>query len=152
MDSGAYRMQGDLIGRWAVLKAIPWYSIPEAPSTVVQIGQEHFVGCIDRNHNRRCDSGDPSGELGFDYRIWMRYEPDTRGLIKGNCIHPITSGTGDFARARGLITMHDVPAGLNKVRTTYRGEIVLNALPSEQRPLPYNAGEAYPRGTWANGC
>jgi hypothetical protein len=151
-DSGAYRVQGDLIGRWAILETQPWYSIPEAPSTVVQIGQEHFVGCIDRNHNRRCDSGDPSGELVFDYRIWMRYEPDTGRLIKGNCVHPITSGTGDFARTRGLITMRDVPAGPNKVRITYRGEIVLNAFPSELIPLQDNAGEAYLPGTRTNGC
>ena len=29
-----------------------WYSIPEAPWTVVQIGKEYLVGCVDRNHNR----------------------------------------------------------------------------------------------------
>ena len=45
-DGGAYRMRGDLIGRWAVFKTAPWYSIPEAPWTVVQIGKEYFVGCV----------------------------------------------------------------------------------------------------------
>jgi hypothetical protein len=151
-DDGAHRMRGDLLGRWAVLKTAPWYSIPEAPSTVIQTGQEHFVGCIDRNHNRRCDPGDPSGEMRLDYRIWMRYEPGTGRLIKGNCVHPITSGTADFAHTRGLITMHDVPAGPNKARTTYQGEIVLNAPPGKQVPLPDNAGEAYLPGARANGC
>jgi hypothetical protein len=145
-------MRGDLIGRWAVLKTLPWYSIPEAPSTVVQAGTEHFLGCIDRNHNRRCDHSDPSGEMRFYYRIWMRYEPDTGRVIKGNCAHLITSGTRDFANTRGLITMHDVPAGPNKVRTTYGGEIVLNALLQEQVPPLDNAGEAHFPGARANGC
>ncbi len=151
-DGGAYRMRGDLLGRWAVLKTAPWYSIPEAPSTVVQTGKEHFVGCVDRNHNRRCDSGDASGELRFYYVIWMRYEPSTGRVIKGNCVHPITSGAGDFAGAGGVLTMHEVPAGPKKVRTIYRGEIVLNALPDEQVPLPDNAGEAPLPGPGANGC
>jgi hypothetical protein len=151
-DGGASRMRGDLIGRWAVLKTAPWYSIPETPWTVVQFGQEYFVGCIDRNHNRRCDSGDASGELRFDYKIWLRYEPDTGRLIKGNCVHPIISGAGDFAGARGVLTIYDMPAGPNKVRTTYRGEILLNAPPGEQVPLPNNAGEADLPGAGANGC
>ena len=151
-DGAAYRMRGDLIGRWAVFKTAPWYSIPEEPSTVVQIGKEHFMGCVDRNRNRRCDSGDTSGELLFDYRIWMRYEPATGRVIKGNCLHPITSGAGDFAGAGGVLTMHEVPAGPKKVRTMYRGEIVLNALPSERVPLPDHAGEADLPGAGANGC
>ena len=151
-DGGAYRMQGGLIGRWAVFKTAPWYAIPETPWTVEQIGQEHFVGCIDRNHNRRCDSGDASGELRFYYKIWMRYEPGTGRLIKGNCVHPITSGAGDFAGAGGMFTMHEVPAGPKNVRTIYRGEIVLNALPSEQIPLPDNAGEVGLPGAGTNGC
>jgi hypothetical protein len=150
-DGGAYRMRGDLIGRWAVFKTAPWYSMPEAPWTVMQIGKEHFVGCVDRNHNRRCDSGDTSGELLFDYMTWMRYELGTGRVIKGNCVHPITSGAGDFAGAGGVLTMHEVPAGPKKVRTIYRGEIVLNAVPDEQVPLPDNAGAHLP-GAGANGC
>jgi hypothetical protein len=150
-DGGAYRMRGDLIGRWAVFKTAPWYSIPEAPWTVAQTAKEHFVGCVDRNHNRRCDSGDASGELSFYYMIWMRYEPGTGRVIKSNCLHPITSGAGDFAGAGGVLRMHEVPAGPKKVRT-YRGEIVLNALPSEQVPLPDNAGGAYLPEARANSC
>ena len=151
-DGGAYRMRGDLIGRWAVFKTAPWYSIPEAPGTVVQIGKEYFVGCVDRNHNRRCDSGDASGELLFYSMMWMRYEVGTGRVIKGNCVHPITSGAGDFAGAGGVITMHEVPAGPKRVRTIYRGEIVLNAHPGEQVPLPDNAGEADLPGAGANDC
>jgi hypothetical protein len=150
-DGAGYRMRGDLIGRWAVFKTAPWYSIPEAPSTVVQIGKEHFVGCFDRNHNRRCDSGDASGELLFDYKIWMRYEPATGRVIKGNCVHRITSGAGDFAGAGGVLTKQDVPDGPKKVRTIYRGEIVLNVLPHKQVSLPDNTGEDLP-GAGANGC
>jgi hypothetical protein len=150
-DGGAYRMRGDLIGRWAVLKTAPWYSLPDAPGTVVQTRKEYFVGCVDRNHNRRCDSGDASGELSFDYMTWMRYEPSAGRLIRGSCLHPITSGAGDFAGAGGLLTIHEVPAGPKKVRTIYQGEIVLNALPNEQAPIPYNAGGADLAGAGA-GC
>ena len=150
-DGAGYRMRGDLIGRWVVFKMAPWYSIPEAPSTVVQIGREHFVGCVDRNHDRRCDSGDASGELLFDYKIWMRFEPATGRVIKGNCVHLITSGAGDFAGAGGVLTLQDVPAGPKKVRTIYRGEIVLNALAHKQVSLPDNAGEDLP-GARANSC
>jgi hypothetical protein len=82
----------------------------------------------------------------------MRYEPDTGRLIKGACVHPIISGAGDFEGARGVLTLHEVPAGPKRVRTIYRGEIVLNALPSDQAPLPLNAGEAYLPGARDNGC
>jgi hypothetical protein len=150
-DGGPYGMRGDLIGRWAVLQTLPWYSLRDAPSTIVQAGKEHFLGCIDRNDNGRCDPGDPSGRMRFDYRIWMRYEASTDQLIRGNCAHWIISGTGDFARTRGQITMHDMPAGPNKLRTVYSGEIVLNAFPSEQVPLQDNGGEAFP-GAPTNGC
>ena len=67
-------------------------------------------------------------------------------------MHPITSGAGDFAGGGGMLTIQEVPAGPKKVRTIYRGEIVLNALPSEQVPLPNNAGEADLGGAGATGC
>jgi len=45
----------------------------------------------------RCDSSDTSGELRFDYLLWIKYDPKTGQPIEGKCVHPITSGTKDFA-------------------------------------------------------
>jgi hypothetical protein len=133
-DQGRYWMSGNLIGRWTVLTAetLPGYAIPEAPWTLVQTGQERFDGCIDQNHSKHCDSDDPLGALSFHYVAWIRYEPNTGRLIEGNCVHPITSGSQDFAGARGVLTMHDIPVGRGEgVRTVYQGKIVLNAVPNE---------------------
>lgn len=51
-------------------------------------------------------------------------------LIKGQCVHPITGGSGACRGARGLLNMVDTPVG-EEVKTTYEGDIVLNAVPSE---------------------
>ena len=138
-EQGRYSMLGDLIGRWTIRSArgLPGYFIPEAPWTMVQTGQERFVGCVDRNHSQRCDPGEPSGALGFDYVLWMQYDPDSGWLIEGKCLHPVTGGSGDFAGARGVLTMLAGPVGRGEqVNSTYKGEIVLNAIPNERAMLP----------------
>ena len=91
-DQGMYRMRGDLLGRWVVLSAVtlpPGYYETEAQWRVVQTGRRQFVGCLDRNHNRRCDSSDISGELRFDYLLWIKYDPKTGRPIEGKCVHPL---------------------------------------------------------------
>ena len=138
-DQGMYRMRGDLLGRWVVLSAVtlpPGYYETQAQWRVVQTGRKQFLGCLDRNHNRRCDSSDTSGELRFDYLLWIKYDPKTGQPIEGKCVHPITSGRKDFAGARGVLTMHDAPPGHKKIHT-YQGEIVLNAVANE----PVAAGQ-----------
>ena len=85
---------------------------------------------------RRCDPGEPSGALGFDYVLWMQYDPDSGWLIEGNCLHPVTGGSGDFAGARGVLTMLAGPVGRGEqINSTYKGEIVLNAIPNERAVL-----------------
>ena len=153
-DQGRYWMSGDLIGRWTVLTAetLPGYAIPEVPWTLVQTGQERFDGCIDQDHTKHCDSGDPLGALSFDYLVWIRYEPNTGRRIEGNCVHPITSGTQDFAGARGALTMHDIQVGRGEEsRTRYQGKIVLNAAPNEW-PAPQNDDVSAVSGARAVGC
>ena len=153
-DQGRYWMSGDLIGRWTVLTAetLPGYAIPEVPWTLVQTGQERFDGCIDQNQTKHCDSGDPLGALSFDYLVWIRYEPNTGRRIEGNCVHPITSGTQDFAGARGALTMHDIQVGRGEeIRTRYQGKIVLNAAPNEW-PAPQNDDVSAVSGGRAVGC
>ena len=95
----------------------------------VEAGTEVFKGCIDRNHNGRCGASDVSGELRLAFLYWAYYDLDGN-LIKGQCTHPITGGTEAFVGARGLLDMVDRPVG-DEVKTTYRGEIILNAVPSE---------------------
>ena len=132
---GTYLMQGDLIGRWTVRGApgFAGYSIPEAPWTLVQTAQERFVGCLDQNYSRRCDTGEPSGALAFDYALWMQYDPDFGWLVKGKCLHSITGGSGDFTGARGVLLMYRGPAGRGEeVNSIYKGEIVLDAIPNER--------------------
>ena len=99
-EQGRYSMLGDLIGRWTIRSArgLPGYLVPEAPWTMVQTGQERFVGCVDRNHSQRCDPGEPSGALGFDYVLWMQYDPDSGWLIEGKCLHPSHRRVGRFRR------------------------------------------------------
>jgi len=153
-DQGRYWMSGDLIGRWTVLTAetLPGYAIPEAPWTLLQTGQERFDGCIDQNQTKHCDSGDPLGALSFDYLVWIRYEPNTGRPIEGNCVHPITSGTQDFAGARGALTMHDIQVGRGEEsRTRYQGKIVLNAAPNEW-PVPQTDDVSAASGARAVGC
>ena len=65
--------------------------------------------------------------------MWIRYEPNTGRLIEGNCVHPITSGTQDFAGARGVLTMHDIQGRGEEGRTRYQGKIVLNAVRTSGR-------------------
>jgi hypothetical protein len=52
-------------------------------------------------------------------------------LLHGNCVHPITGGSGSFRKAVGVIFMDDTPTG-NTVVTTYRGTIEYRASTSGQ--------------------
>ncbi len=153
-EQGRYSMVGDLIGHWTVRSArgIAGYSIPEEAWTRVQTGQERFIGCLDGNHSRRCDPGEPSGALAFDYVLWMHYDPHSGWLIKGPCLHPITGGSGDFAGARGVLLMRDGPGGRGEeINSMYKGEIVLNAIPNE-RAVPHNTDAPPGSAVRAAGC
>ena len=98
---------------------------------IIEKGLERFEGCLDLNHNRHCD-GNRKGKFRADYIYWATFNPHTGRLIKGECIHPITGGQGVFAGLRGLINVNDKPVGKNGVVSTYKGELVLNAVPGER--------------------
>jgi hypothetical protein len=134
-EQGRYSMLGDLIGRWTIRSApgSAGYSLPETPWTRVQTGQERFVGCLDRNYSQECETGEPSGALGFNYALWKQYDPDYGWLVKGKCLHSITGGSGDFTGARGALLMYRGPAGRGEeVNSIYKGEIALNAMLNER--------------------
>jgi hypothetical protein len=87
-------------------------------------------GCIDRRpRDGECTRRDHRGELHLAFLHWASFDLDGN-LIKGQCVHPITGGKGAFAGARGVLRMVDRPVG-DRVRTTYRGHIRLNAVSTE---------------------
>ena len=123
-----YAMEGDLVGEW-LLKPVgpPLY---KSKTFYSDAGIESFTGCIDRNRNGKCGKRDRRGTMNTTYIYWASFESDGTTLIKGQCTHPITGGTGAFKGARGVLNMYDRLVG-DEVKTTYRGNIVLNAVPEE---------------------
>jgi hypothetical protein len=121
-----YRSYGGLLGDLWIVTFVPLY---ESDSLMIATGTERFVGCVDVNHNKKCGTREPSGELRFDYVQWATFDPSTGALIEGNCVHPITGGGGRFEGARGLVTMHDAVVN-GDVLTTYQGTVVLDAAPA----------------------
>jgi hypothetical protein len=124
-DNGAYRMRGDLVGRWTVLTG---KVLHQSPTLIVLSGKERFRGCLDENHDKRCGTGDAAGAMSFAYLYWASFDHDGN-LIRGQCVHPVTGGTRAFAGARGVLRMFDTPTG-DAVRTTYRGRLVLGDGPA----------------------
>jgi hypothetical protein len=132
--NGKYVMRGDLVGDWLYVPRTP--PLHSSDTMYVEAGTEVFKGCIDQNDNGKCGPADLRGELRLTFLYWAYYDLDGN-LIKGQCTHPITGGRGAFVGARGLLDMVDRPVG-DEVKTTYRGEIILNAVPSEG-PAPASA-------------
>ncbi len=89
-----------------------------------------FVGCLARRGDGKCGRHDLSGTITFDYIAWQNNDENGK-LVKGQCTHPVTGGTEDFAGSRGVISIYDTPVG-SKVMSTYKGDIELNAVPSEK--------------------
>jgi hypothetical protein len=129
-DTFRYKMRGDLVGAWTM---VPGPALHEMPTLYVESGTEYFLGCVDLDRNGRCGRHEPRGRLTSTYLYWASF--DAKGaLLRGQCVHPVTGGTKDFRGARGVIKMFDRPVGKD-VRTTYRGHLVLHAVPSEP-PAP----------------
>ena len=104
---GSYLMSGSLIGTWwttsFVVKGVE-------PSGGVQgSGTETFVGCLDRNADAVCGSGDLNGTIDFSFTFTGKYDRSFTNEIHGRCHHPIVGGTGDFAGVGGVLDFHDDP-------------------------------------------
>jgi hypothetical protein len=141
-DKGIYATRGDLVGRWTF---IPKKTLHQTPQLFVESGVERFNGCLDRNHDKTCATREPHGVLRSAYLYWASFDGHGK-LLRGQCVHPVTGGTRDFANARGLLQMFDTPVG-DAVRTTYRGRLVLRtalAPASGQAPRAFDptAGSA----------
>jgi hypothetical protein len=115
---GIYEMVGSLVGDWRITAFTPRY---QSAAEFAGTGTERFQGCHDLDRNGTCDATDPAGTLKFTFMYWASF--DAKGaLVKGQCVHPVTGGTGAFAGAKGLIVMHDRPTKKGVV-TTYAGTL-----------------------------
>ena len=116
---GIYDMHGSLVGRWTMTGFTPRY---ESSTEFAASGTERFEGCHDSDASSVCDAGEPSGTMRFTFMYWATLDPRSGKLVKGQCVHPVTGGTGAFAKAKGLIIMHDRPTAKG-IRTTYAGTL-----------------------------
>lgn len=119
-------MHGSLVGVWQTTSGVPRY---QSSSQFVGTGTELFTGCLDSNANGSCDKKEPAGTLKFVFMYWASFDPATGALVKGNCVHPITGGSGSFRKAAGVLYMEDNPQGAEVV-TTYTGTIDYQAAKS----------------------
>jgi hypothetical protein len=105
----SYSIAGGLVGCWYTDTLVIHPAQPSGTlsGTIQATGTEHFVGCLDLDGDGACTTGDPSGTLQFSYQFSGKFDPLTGAEIHGRCQHPITSGTGDFAGASGVITFKD---------------------------------------------
>jgi hypothetical protein len=126
--AGTFAMHGSIVGTWYTTKFVPRYT---SSSQFVATGKELFVGCLDANANGSCSADEPAGSLKFTFMYWASFDPATGALLHGNCVHPITAGSGSFRKAAGVIFMEDTPTG-DTVVTTYNGTIEYRAAPSRQ--------------------
>jgi len=141
-DPMVYDTQGDLVGTWTVLTAV---DSTNTPTLLIQTGKEKFEGCIDRRGDGHCGRRDLSGTMYFDYIYWASFDAD-KNLTKGQCVHPATGGTEDFAGVRGVINMYDTPVG-EVIETTYEGDIELNAVDEGDAAPPVADGVAVMAGS-----
>jgi hypothetical protein len=124
---GVFRVTGGMIGTYRVGSENVSTSWPEGSVSVSLIeGTDMITGCVDRNRNRKCDRGEPNGELQFDFKRLATFDATTGAFIESNCVHPIRNASGSYAG--GLFHMRDVATGRgDEIVSTYRGEIVLKS-------------------------
>ena len=113
-------MSGDLVGCWYTDTASP-RSLSKNGG--VFTGTEHFVGCIDANHDGSCGGADPTGTWHTTFTFSAKFDA-AGNEIHGRCHHPIVSGTGAFAHVSGVISFHDIVNG-TVVTSRYSGPVSL---------------------------
>jgi hypothetical protein len=125
-DNGVFKMNGSLVGEWNITRFDTTATSPLLQAT----GTEEFKGCLDVRRDG-CDRRDPTGGLSFTFTYEALFAaPDPASLVWGSCRHPIVSGTGGLAGAKGVVAMVDTPTGTPTPRTDYIGTVTL---PSPRR-------------------
>jgi hypothetical protein len=97
-----------LIGFWYSRSFVLGVLTPSGVLT--STGTEEFVGCLDANGNRACDSSEPDGTLSLTFEFSGKFDLATFSQLHGRCHHPVVGGTGDFAGATGVFRFKDDPA------------------------------------------
>ena len=120
-SQGKYAMQGDLVGKWNTTAFTTHYA--GADGQFVGSGKELFSGCRDADRSGACEASEPTGTIRFSFVYWATYDPKTKALVKGQCVHPVLGGTGAFAGVKGVVHMKDTPTP-GGVRTTYTGTLL----------------------------
>ena len=99
-----YEMAGSLVGCWYT-DSIDVFR--EHPGGTIQLaGTEHFVGCM--NPQGACTEASPTyGRFDTTFTYTARFDPTTGLETHGRCHHPIVSGDGYFAGAKGVLDFTD---------------------------------------------
>jgi hypothetical protein len=118
-----YAMAGSLIGCWYTDTGNLIDGTPLPDGVVVVAGTEHFVGCLDVSHQRKCTHADPTGSLALTYTFEAQYSSPTTE-IWGGCQHGIVPGmgTGGLAGAAGWLDFTD---NVTTGTSAYHGYITL---------------------------
>jgi len=124
-------MSGNLVGCWYTDTGNLASSTDNGNGTTTMTftGTEHFVGCLDHDHDNVCHHRDPAGSWQTTYVFTAVFSNGTGFEISGGCIHPIVpaSGTGAFTGATGTIYMTDniPPGGAPFVTSNVFGSVLL---------------------------
>jgi len=124
-SDGSWKSTGDFLGTYE-LKSEQLVSEWKLGTNTVKLhfAVDQMTGCLDLNHNKKCDRHGPRGSITMTLRRLTTV--DAQGtFVESYCTHPITAATGDFTG--GLILMDDRARdgkGGN-IKSTYRGDITL---------------------------
>jgi hypothetical protein len=108
-----------MVGSWVTTGFTPTFN---SPTLFVGVGTERFTGCLDANRDGSCQRRERHGQITFDFTYWASYDGTTGAFLRGECVHPVTGGSGGFAGASGLLLMKDTVHG-SRVVTTYWGQL-----------------------------
>ena len=120
---GVYRVTGGLVGSYKVMneRVINAWTYWTTQIRSLE-GTEVITGCVDQNHNEKCDPREPSGKLKLTYTRVASFDTTTGRLIESNGIHSVSSSTGRVAG--GVLRMRNLPIGdSDQIHSTYHGEV-----------------------------
>lgn len=128
---GSWRSTGDFLGTYQLLTEVVVSSTPVGEYTLKVIkGTDKLTGCLDLNHNKKCDRGGPRGSVTMTYQRVATFDRSGKVFIESYCSHPVTSvtNTGRYTKfTSGLIFMADRARDGKggDVKSTYRGTLSL---------------------------
>lgn len=128
---GSYRSTGDFLGTYTLLSEEQVSSTRVGGYTLKIIkGSDQLAGCLDLNHNRKCDRHGPRGTITMAFQRVATFSASGAVFIESSCTHPVTRvvNTGRFNQfTGGLIFMADQARDGRggDVKSTYRGTITI---------------------------